>query len=195
MTDPVYTPEQLAAVKDQVTPPPIGTGPADVTAKTAAGSPTEVDVNALLAQLQAQQAAMAAEIAKLRAGRAATGEHRLIADARVARDLIAQHFDNGYRGNRADVLRLADDTVDAAVNAVQSGDTTAVRQVTGRLARALRAIHPGPGDHHYFRNALDFAEYHLPSAADEVTEPAPSSAAAVGSGKPPATVIAGSVTG
>lgn len=197
MSDQPYTDDQLQAVKDQVASPPVGTGPseADMAAKTAGGSPTEVDVNALLARLQAQQDAMAAEITRLKAGQAPQGEHPLITTAKQARDLIAQHFDNGYKGDGPAVTRLADDMIDAATNAVSSGDTAAVRQVARKLERELNRIHPGPGDHHYFKAALGLVSYHLHNAADTVTEAKPSDAPALGSDRSPARVISGSVTG
>jgi hypothetical protein len=197
LSDP-YTPEQLGTVKDQVTAPPVGTGPdpSEMAAKIPAGTPTAVDVPALLAQMQAQQEAMAAEIARLKAGQAPEGEHPLIGTALQTRDLIATHVDMGGGKNRGPViLRLADDVIDAARNAVSSGDTGPVRQLAQRLERALNQVHPGPGDHHYFTLALQGAGVHMQDAADAVTGPAPSSAGAVGSSQPAARVISGSVTG
>jgi hypothetical protein len=196
--EPGYTPDQYATVKDQVTAPPVGVGlPGGVENQVAGGGamPTEVDVPALLARLQAQQDAMAAEIARLKSGQPAGGVHPLIGTATAARDLIAQHFDRGGLGDRAGVLALADDLVDAAGNAVQSGDTAATRQIGQRLERALAKVNPGPGDHHYFTNAWQMVTSHLLDAADTVTGPAPSSAGAVGSSQAPARVISGSVTG
>jgi hypothetical protein len=191
-----FTDDQLGTVGQQVQAPPVGTGPdpADLDAKAASASATEVDVTALLAQLQAQQDALTAEVARMRAGRAPEGEHPLIATAAAARGLIAEHFDRGYKGDKAMVLRLADDLTDAAGNAVTSGDTSAVRQVARRLEVELNRIHPGPGDHHYFSNALALTGYHLPLAADTITAPRPSNAPAV-SGGAPVKVVAGSVTG
>lgn len=194
MSESPFTPDQLAAAGAQIVPPPVGTGPADMTAAAAGGSATEVDVAALLAQMQAQQNAMAAEIARLKAGAGPQGEHRLIADARAARGLLAEHFSRGARGNAGDVLRLADDMIDAAGNTVQSGDTGPARQVLARLTAALHAVHPGPGDHHYFTQALSIAEHGLPQAADTITGPQPSGAPAVAGGAP-VKVLAGSVTG
>jgi hypothetical protein len=196
--EPGYTPEQYATVKDQVTAPPVGVGlPGGVENQVAGGGamPTEVDVPALLARLQAQQDAMAAEIARLKSGQPAGGVHPLIGTATAARDLIAQHFDRGGVGDRAGVLALADDLVDAAGNGVQSGDTAATRQIGQRLERALAKVNPGPGDHHYFTNAWQMVTSHLLDAADTVTGPAQPSAGAVGSSQPPARVISGSVTG
>jgi hypothetical protein len=194
--EPGYTPDQFAAVKDQVQPPPVGTGPAPgIEGKVSDAIPTVVDVPALLAQMQAQQDAMAAEIKRLQAGQAPTGTHPLIGTATAARDLIAQHFDRGAAGDRGPVLALADDLVDAAKNGVESGDTGPVRQLGQRLERALHRVHPGPGDHHYFANALQMVNAHLIDAADTVTEKAPPPAGALGSDRAPAKVVSGSVTG
>lgn len=195
MTD-EYTTEQLAAAKDTVTGPPVGTGPSpDIAGQVSGGTPTEVDVPALLARMQAQQDAMAAEIARLKAGQAPQGEHPLIGTAVQTRGLIATHVERGGGRNEGpQLLRLADDVIDAARNAVDSGDTGPVRQLSQRLERALIRVHPGPGDHHYFTLALSGAGAHMQDAADAVTGPAPASAGAV-SGGTPARVIAGSVTG
>lgn len=198
MSDPTYTDEQLQAARDTVTGPPVGTSPGadDLAAKVSGALPTEVDVVALLAQLLAQQEAMGAEITRLRAGQAPQGVHPLILAAQSARDLIAQHVDmGGGRNQGPDLLRLADDTVDAAGNAVASGDTGPVRSIGRRLERALIRVHPGPGDHHYFTQALAMVGTNLPAFADEITGPAVPAAAALGSSRLPVTVVAGSVTG
>jgi hypothetical protein len=191
-----YSPEDLAAVKDQVQPPPVGTGPTpeQIAAAAASGaSPTEVDVTALLATMQAQMAAMAAQIASLKSTQVGGGAHELVVNAAQARDLIAKHFEFHPKG--AELTRLADDVVDAAGNAVESGDTAAVRQVAGKLERKLNSYHPGPGDHHYFTQALAMVGVHIPGSADLITDAQPSAAPAIGSDKPPAKVLAGSVTG
>jgi hypothetical protein len=190
-----YTPEQLGAVRDQVQPPPLGTGPdpADLDSKMAGLTATETDVNALLAQMQAQMAAMAEQIATMKSGQVASGEHPVIGAAAAARDLVATHFEFHRKG--PELIRLADDNLDAARNAVDSGDTGALRQVNSKLERALLRWHPGPGDHHYFTQALAHVQVHIPDAADTVTQAKPSNATAVGSSQPPARVLQGSVTG
>lgn len=196
MTDPAYTPEDLAAAAAQVQPPPVGTGlPQDTPDRVAAGgTAAEVDVAALLAQFQAQQQAMAAEIARLKKQIAAPdGVHTLEGTAQAIRDLIATHVDHGISGG-PELVRLAEDLVDAARNAVASGDVSAVRTLGGKVERALLRVHPGGGDHHYFFHALNKVRADLPDAADLITAPQPSGATAVGGGKP-APVITGSVTG
>jgi hypothetical protein len=196
--EPGYDPGQAAidALASGMSGAPVGTGPAPGIAQQVSGAlPTEVDVNALLAQLQAQQNAMAEEIARLKSGGAAQGEHPLIGTATAARDLIAQHLAGSPKPNQAEILRLADDLVDASRNAVTSGDTTAARKVAAQLAKELNRIHPGPGDHHYFTAALNLVGYHYGNAADTVTRARPSNAPAVGSDRAPVRVVSGSVTG
>ena len=181
-----YTPEDLAAVKDQVQPPPVGVTLGDV---PAGGSATEVDVAALMARMDA----MAKQLAALQASSGTSGEHNLIGAATAAKDLIEHHFE--FHPKRAELSRLADDLIDAARNSVDSGDTGPARTVADKLRRKLEFWNPGPGDHHYFRQALGLVSVHVPDAADTVTAPAPSSAGAIGSGQTPAKVVAGNVTG
>jgi hypothetical protein len=195
-----FTPDQLQAAAGTVQAPPVATGPDPdaLAAKVATGVPGETDVRELLAQMQAQQNAMAAEIARLRAGGDPSGLHPLAGTAAAAREQLTVHLTHNNLLNsppHAAALRLADDLVDAAGNAVESGDVSQVRDIGGRLERALKRIHPGNGDNHYYRQAVEFVRDHLPDAADTVTAPTPSSAPAVASSQPPARVVAGSVTG
>jgi hypothetical protein len=187
---PGYTPEQLAAVQAAVQPPPVGTGPspADMAAKLSGAMPFEVDVEAMI------KAAVAAEVKRIMAqSSAGEGEHPVIGATIAAQGLIGQHFE--FHRRRDELTRLADDNVDAARNAVESGDAGPLRQVNARLERALLRWHPGPGDNHYFTQALAHVQVHIPDAADTITEPTPSSAPAVGSSQAPAKVLQGSVTG
>lgn len=186
MSEPTYTPEQLAAAAAQVQPPPIGTAPGAV---PPGGSPTEVDAAALLARINA----MERQLAELQSQSGVSGEHNLIGAARAAKDLITQHFE--FHPKRAELERLADDLIDAAGNAVSSGDTAAARTVADKLRRRLEFFAPGPGDNHYFRQALGMVTVHIPDAADTVTKAAPSNAPALGSDRAPAKVVSGSVTG
>jgi hypothetical protein len=193
MTDP--TPAQFAAVKEQVQPPPVGTGPdPDVlAAKSADAMANETDIEALVSQMQRQMAALQAQVATLRAGQLPAGEHNAIGAAAQARDLIAHHYEFHVRG--PELTRLADDLVDASRNAVDSGDPGPARQVAAKLERRLLAFHPGPGDHHYFRQALGLVQLHVPDALDTITEARPNYDAPAVSGGAPAKVLAGSVTG
>jgi hypothetical protein len=95
------------------------------------------------------------------------------------------------------VLRLADDLADAGSNAFESGDAGPVHELSGKMIRALKRIDPGPGDHPYYRQAVAFAETHIPDAADTITGPNPDAPAkpAPVSGGAPVRVVAGSVTG
>lgn len=187
MTEPTYTPEELAAAAAQVQPPPVGT---TLGAVPPGGSATEVDVAALMARMDA----MAAQLAALQAEKAgASGEHSLVDAAVTAKDLIAQHFE--FHPKLPELTRLADDLIDAARNAVSSGDTSATRTVADKLRRRLEFFSPGPGDHHYYRQALGMVTTHVPDQADTVTEAQPSNAPALGSSQAPAKVVAGSVTG
>jgi hypothetical protein len=195
---PGFTPEQAeaatAAQRDGA--PPIATGipPALAARVRSAGGPAETDTAALLSQMQAQMLALAAEVTRLKQGQAGDGAHPLVGTAASIRDMLAVHYDHNPGAAGAPVLRLADDVVDASKNAVESGDVSVVRDLGARLVRALKRNHPGPGDHHWFTQALDFASNHLPEAADTVGAPAPSGAPALG-GAAPAPVVAGSVTG
>jgi hypothetical protein len=178
--------------------PPVGAviPPGLATAAAMSGAaPAEADMKAIIEQMQAQMAALTAKIAAMQAGQAPGGDHPLLATAKSAKDLLATHYQVNPGADGAAVLRLADDLVDAAGNAVDSGDTAAVRQLGDKFTRALNRAHPGAGDHHYFNQALQFVRDHLQDAADLVTEPAPKPAGAVGSDRPAAPVVAGSVTG
>jgi hypothetical protein len=172
-----YTDDQLAAAAAQVQAPPVGTSLGKI---PPGGAATEVDVAALMARMDA----MARQLAAMQAGQGAAGEHNLIATAAAARDLIGQHFEFHRKG--PELTRLADDLVDAARNAVDSGDTGPARQVAAKLERMLRLWSPGPGDHHYYAQAYRLLTDALADAADTVTAPAD---------RAPAKVVAGSVTG
>lgn len=197
MTEPVWTPAQAQAATDPIRneDPPVGVSlPADTQARIGGAVPAEVDVNALWQQMQDQMNAMAAQIAQLRAGQAPEGEHPLIGVAQEARNQLAIHYAHNPQADGVAVLRLADDLIDASKNSVASGDVSAARALSEKLGRLLRRSHPGPGEHHYFNQAVSMVANHYQDAADTVTGPAPKPAGAV-SGGAPAKVIAGSVTG
>ena len=196
MTDPKPTAEQFAAVKNDIA---AGSPQAGITlppetevaasAAAAGADPTSVDVTKLLAGIQALQN----RVASLEKEKASGAAIPVQSTAETLRDLVKTHAAHNPGRDFSDVLRLSDDAVDAAANAAESGDGAPVTSIAGKIARALKKVHPGPGDHHYFRQALDFAEVHLPDAADSL-EPV-SKAPAVTSAQPPAKVISGSVTG
>ena len=180
-----YAPEDLAAAAAQVQPPPLGTA---LGAVPPGASATEVDVAALMARMDA----MAAQLKAMQDAAGVSGEHNLIGAAVAAKGLIGQHFEFHPKG--AELGRLADDLIDAARNSVASGDTGPARAVADKLRRKLEFWNPGPGDNHYFRQALGLVTVHVPDAADTITGPDPSAAPAI-SGGAPAKVVAGSVTG
>ena len=198
MSDP--TPEQLAqAATDLRNSAPPGVSPpseaevaAGLAAKQAAGPQgvTDVDVAKLFAMIGAQQK----QLDQLLAERAASSSEPVLNNAVSLRDLIAVHATHTPGTDHSAVLRLADDAVDAARNAAGSGDGSLVTQISQKIARALHKVHPGPGENHYFRQALGLAEVHLPDSAAELVAPVVP-AVALTSGRSPATVVAGSVTG
>jgi hypothetical protein len=200
---PGWTPEQLNEVRDQMAPPPVATGPApaDLNAKAATGIPTIADVEAMMAtmqeqmeaRLQAQAASFQAEIARVKAGQAPVGLHPLIGSAIALKDLVTQHLGTMVN-SKPELMRLLDDVTDAATNAFDSGDVTAVVSLAEKAAKALARIHPGPGENPYYSQAVNFATVHIPDAAETITGPNPNRPA-VASSQPPARVISGSVTG
>lgn len=157
-------------------------------------SATEVDTSQLLAAMKAMQERLDALEAEKRSRNAPA----LVSTAESLRDLIIKHASgmtvHGQVPDMSQGTRLADDVVDAAGNAVTSGDVSHVRAIGQRIETWLRRIHPGPQDHPYYSQAVDFASHHLPLAADQVTGPQPSGALPV-SGAAPVSVIPGSVTG
>lgn len=203
---PQPTPEQLQAARDMIAaqqtglgPPEGGTDPADLGAQLAAGQVaagvdvggTDVDTAQLLAGIQALQDRVAALEEEKRAG-AGDPLANSVASLKALLGLHAAHspaIDHAATGG------LADDLADAASNAVKSGDTAQVEKITGKIAAWLgREGNPGPGDFPYYRQAVDFATYHVPDAAAGVEAPA-SAAPAIGTDRAPAKVIAGNVTG
>lgn len=208
MTEPrEFTAEELAAAREQIAmqdsglgPSPGGANDADVAAQLAAGQAaagepiggTVIDEDAIRAYIEAQVRAQVT--AALRAAGAEPPGEPLVNTAVALRNLLRTHASMLPGADHGEGLRLADDLVDAAENAVESGDTAAVRKIGEQLTRWLkRAGNPGPGDFHYYRQAADFAEFHIPDAADGVTPKV--KAPALTSLRKPAQVIAGSVTG
>lgn len=202
MADNKPTDEQLAAAAEQLrsAPAPGDGAPSEqelaagLAARQSAGPAgiTDVDVAALLAGIKALQDRVDA----LEEEKAAGAGIPVVAAAETARDLLAVHAAHNPGTDHAEVLRLADDAVDAAKNAADSGDGSELSKIGQRLERAIRRVHPGPGDHHYLNQALGIITDHLPEAVDGLAPKAKSAAVAeVDSGRPPAKVVAGSVTG
>lgn len=195
-------PDNLAAAAEQlraaaapgVSPPPeteVAAGLAAAQASAPAGV-TQVDIEALAGMIKSLQDKVAALEAEKAAGAAAP----VLATAETLRDLIAVNAAHHPAADHASLIRLADDAVDAAKNAADSGDGSLVTQIAGKIERALRRVHPGPGDHHYHQQATAFAAVHLPDAAAQlVPRPQQPAAGALGSSGAQVPVIQGSVTG
>ena len=196
---PGYDPAHLTAAADQVRggPAPQSAWPSDEDLAAQlraqqAGAPaglTDMDVSALLAGIKALQDRVDA----LEAEKSSGAGLPVVNTAQALRDLIATHAAHTPGTDHADLLRLADDAVDAAGNAASSGDGGPLTDISGKIARALQRANPGPGTHHSYQQAVGFAEVHLPDAAAQLV-PKSRAVAAVGSDRPPAPVIQGSVT-
>ena len=188
-----YTPDQLAAAQAaaQAAPAPVPTGPDPVAAQAAGGSAYEADIEALKAVLAAQQARLDA----LENERRAQNMPPLVSTVQALRDLLDAHANMSGLTVPDVLVRLADDAVAAAKDAVSSGDVSFLRDIAGKIAAGLKRIHPGGGDHPFYRQAVDFANDHIPEACDQVTIPVVSQAPALGSSQAPAVVVAGSRVG
>ena len=162
----------------------------------AGASAADVDVKALLADLLQRQQALEAEVTQLRAQEAAVKAEPVKTTAAALKAAILEHASGKTTGNGAidhsALISLADDAVEAASNAVESGDAGPLAAITARIVRALAKHHPGPGDHHWFRLAQSQAADLQDQAEAIVPRPA---AAAIGSDRAPAKVVEGSVVG
>lgn len=200
-TTPVPTPDQLAAAAQALRDaPPPATLPSEaelaagLASRQAAGPAgvTSVDVDRLLAGI----AALQARVQVLEAEKASGAAEPVLNAAQALQSQVQLHAAHHPEYDHSGTLRLADDVVDAAKNAADSGDGSIVTELAGRLARALHKVHPNRGEAHYFRQALGFAEVHLPdSAAQLVPKPAQAPAGAVTSSGASVPVVQGSVTG
>lgn len=204
MTD--MSPELAAAresIAAQDTGQPLNADPAGLAAQLAEGqaqagqpvgaAPDAPDPAQLLAMIQDLQE----RYQRLEEEKRTAGAEPLISTAESFRDAIAHHASGKTTGGQdpdrhAELTGLADDLVDAAHNSVASGDGGPVLALGRRIEAALRRAHPGPGDHHYFRQAQGFAA-DVPDLADQLAPP--TTFAAVGSSRAPAKVVQGSVTG
>jgi hypothetical protein len=185
---------------DQEMPPQPGRAPsaaemaAGLKAKQAAAAadgglgPTETDIEALVAQMQQQMAAMAAQIQQMQAAAGPRGQHPLIA---TAANLRYHLRDAEGSDAHAPGIALADDLIEAAGNAVESGDLTHVRSILDRLTRFFRRLPARPGDDHHGRQAREIIADHLPDQLDAFI-PSPKHPG-LGSSRAPVPVVAGSV--
>jgi hypothetical protein len=186
------TADMAAAPAPATTPPDEASVAAQLAEHGDGGGVTSVNVDRLLAAISSLQSRVDA----MEDEKASQNLPPVVAQAEAARDLLKTHANHNPQTDHSEVLALADDAVDAAGNAVDSGDGTELGKIAARLARAIKRIHPGPGDHHYLNQAQGIVTDHLPESADQL-EPRPSRAPAaqVTSDRPPAKVISGSVTG
>ena len=201
-TGPVAGADNLAAAAEQlraaaapaVAPPPedeVALGLAARQAAAPAGV-TSVDVEALAATILHLQERLSALEEERQAGAAVPVQ----ATAETLRDLIKVNAAHHPAADHADLVRLADDAVEAAKDAVQSGDGSLLAQIAGKIERALDRVHPGPGDHHYHAQATAFARVHLPDAAAQlVPRPQQPAAGVLGSSGAARPAIQGSVIG
>lgn len=145
---------------------------------------TESDLASLFAQIKDMQA----RLDRAEAQRQADAPPQLVSVA----DTIA-HYAGVHNDPKA--LELVADLQAAAGNATESGDTGPLTRIGERLAKHLARNRPHPGDNHHYDQLVDWVSNHLPDAVDSFVPPAPASAAAVGSDRAPAKVVAGSVVG
>lgn len=191
--DPELLQQATGAQREAAVPGVAPPAPEEIAAQAAAAGlgATTVDVEALEKLIEARvRAAVGAAMASAARAQDAPA---VLSTAETLRDLIATHAAHTPGTDHAAVQGLADDAAEAAKNAVTSGNGSFVTAIAAKIEQALRRVHPGPGDHHYFSQALDFAAVHLPDAAARLEPPA--SAAAVGSSDAPVKVIDGNVTG
>lgn len=151
---------------------------------------TGADVAALIEGIQREMAAMKAQMTTLQASQGPQGVHPLLS---VARQLRYHLGDMQHADSHASALQLADDLVDAAGNAIDSGNLDPVHGIAARLGRWLDRNPVPPGESYHARQAADIIRYHLGDQTDNFV-PRPK-APAIESDRAPARVIPGSVTG
>lgn len=165
---------------------------AQLQAEAAAGNTgqTESDRDLIIAQLQSAVANMQAQMDSLRADAVKGGVHPLLATAKMLRHHLA---DAEHRDSHAPAVQLADDLIDAAGNAIASGNLEHVSSIIKRLDRWSQRNPVPPGESYHARQAHQIIGWHLPDQLDAFV-PAPR-APGLPSSQPPARVVAGSVTG
>jgi hypothetical protein len=129
----------------------------------AAPMATETDVQALIEQMARQMALMQQQISQLQQDAGDSGEHPLLATARKLRYHLA---DVEGSDAHAPGVGLADDLVEAAGHAVESGDLQHVKGILGRLERWARRTGTRTGDDHHGLAARALIADHLPDQLD-----------------------------
>jgi len=177
MSDPQqYVAEQIGQQASDVLGSPASEADIASSAVASAGlGVTEVDVNALAAQIKAMQD----RIAQMEADAAKPSADSLSGTVKSIQYFLAGHGD-------AQAVKLGDDLAAAADAAVQSGDGTYVARAADRLDRYLAKNAPYPGENYFHRNAVAFVS-DLPEIIDALPGPAASQA--------PAKVVQGAVVG
>jgi len=156
---------------------------AAVTGQPVSNPLTGADAMAILAALQQQVAQLQAQVAAAQP----PGEHGLLATARLLRHHLA---DMEGSDAHAPGIGLADDLIEAAGHAIDSGDLTHVRSIAGRLDRFFRRAPQRAGDDHHGYHARQVLAFHLPDQLDSFT-PRPRQPQVAGSA--PVPVTAGTV--
>jgi hypothetical protein len=177
MSDPQqYVAEQIGQQASDVLGSPASEADIASAAVASAGlGVTEVDVNALAAQIKAMQD----RIAQMEADAAKPSADSLSGTIKSIQYFLAGHGD-------AQAIKLGDDLAAAADAAVQSGDGTYVARAADRLDRYLSKNAPYPGENYFHRNAAAFTS-DLPEIIDALPGPAAQQA--------PAKVVQGAVVG
>jgi hypothetical protein len=177
MSDPQqYVADQIGQQASDVLGSPASEADIASSAVASAGlGVTEVDVNALAAQIKAMQD----RIAQMEADAAKPSADSLSGTVKSIQYFLAGHGD-------AQAVKLGDDLAAAADAAVQSGDGTYVARAADRLDRYLSKNAPYPGENYFHRNAAAFTS-DLPEIIDALPGPAAQQA--------PAKVVQGVVVG
>ena len=177
MSDPQqYVADQIGQQASDVLGSPASEADIASSAVASAGlGVTEVDVNALAAQIKAMQD----RIAQMEADAAKPSADSLSGTIKSIQYFLAGHGD-------AQAIKLGDDLAAAADAAVQSGDGTYVARAADRLDRYLSKNAPYPGENYFHRNAAAFTS-DLPEIIDALPGPAAQQA--------PAKVVQGAVVG
>lgn len=184
MTDPQqYAAEQIGQLASDVHGQTASQEDIAASAQASSGlGVTEVDVNALAAQI----AAMQAQIDAMNA--AAAPKSALAGTVATLRHFLGIHGDPA-------AVELGNDLAEAAGNAEKSGSVEYAAKIGAKLNKHLTRNPPYPGENYAYRHALDFSGPHLEDALATVQPPAAPAAALPSAGGQPVKVIAGNVTG
>jgi hypothetical protein len=127
---------------------------------------TDVDPAQMMQMLKDLQARVDAADAQRREQNAPP----LVAIAESARDTLQAHADANPATDHTEAIGLAGDLVEAAKDAVTSQTGGRVEKIARRLESALKRVDPGPGDHHWYRQALDFVGAHMTKGLEDLED-------------------------